>query len=256
MRTTTSIAILCMLVLCAGCGSGSKIRKLSASSIVVAFGDSLTSGTGASQEESYPSVLSAMIGYKVVNAGVAGEDSSAGLSRLPTVLKNERPDLVILCMGGNDMLRGQDTSVTIANLNAMISMVKDTGADVVLIGVPKPALFLKPAPFYEEIAAKQGIAFDVEAVSRILSTPGLTSDPVHPNANGYRRLAEAIKALITKSQREYLNSFHHTGLKNLLDQAILDHEELKDHLQADAKSLFDTMIWKCHASTFGVPATE
>ena len=202
MRTTKAIAIFCLLVLCAGCGGHSKIRKLSASSSIVAFGDSLTSGTGASLEESYPTVLAGMIGCRVVNAGVAGEDSSAGLHRLPSVLKKERPDLVILCMGGNDMLGGQDTSVTIANLKAMISMVKDTGADVVLIGVPKPALFLKPAPFYQEIAAQQDIPFNVEAVSKILSTPGLTSDPVHPNANGYKRLAEAIKALITKSQRD------------------------------------------------------
>jgi lysophospholipase L1-like esterase len=202
MRTTKVIVILCLLVLCAGCGSSSKIRKLSSSSIVVAFGDSLTSGTGASQDESYPSVLSKMIGCRVVNAGEAGEDTSSGLDRLPSVLKNERPELVILCMGGNDMLRGQDTSITVANLNAMISMVKDTGADVVLIGVPKPALLLKPAPFYQEIAVKHDIPFSAQAVSNILSTPGLTSDPAHPNASGYRKLAESIRTLITKSQKE------------------------------------------------------
>lgn len=189
-----------MLAFCAGCGSHSKIRKLSAPSIIVAFGDSLTSGTGANQEENYPSVLSAILGFKVVNAGVAGEDTTAGRSRLPTVLKDERPDLVILCHGGNDMLRGQDASITIANLNAMIEMVKNAGADVILIGVPKPALFLKPAPFYQEIAAKHGISFDAKTLTKILSTPALTSDPVHPNAGGYRRLAESIKTLIRKSQ--------------------------------------------------------
>lgn len=200
MSRTTSIAILCMLALCAGCRSHSKIRKLSAPSIIVAFGDSLTSGTGATQEESYPSVLSAMIGFKVVNAGVAGEDTTAGLSRLPTVLKDEQPDLVILCHGGNDMLRGQDASITIANLNAMIEMVKAAGADVILIGVPKPALLLKPAPFYQEIATKHGIPFDAKSLTKILSTPALTSDPAHPNASGYKRLSESIKTLIGKSQ--------------------------------------------------------
>ena len=191
-----------MLALCTGCGGSSKIRRLTASSVVVAFGDSLTSGTGASQDESYPSVLSGMTGLKVVNAGVAGEDTASGLCRLPGVLKKERPDLVILCEGGNDMLRGQDTSTTIANLNAMISMVKDAGADVILIGVPKPALFLKPAPFYQEIASKHDIPSNVDAITKILSTPGLTSDPVHPNASGYKRLAESIKTLIGKSQEK------------------------------------------------------
>ena len=200
MSRTTIIAILCLLALCAGCGSHSKIRKLSAPSIIVAFGDSLTSGTGANPEENYPSVLSAMTGFKVVNAGVAGEDTTAGLSRLPAVLKDERPDLVILCHGGNDMLRGQDANITIANLNTMIEMVKDAGADVILVGVPKPALFLKPAAFYQEIASKHGIPIEAKTLSKILSTPALTSDPVHPNASGYKRLAEAIKTLIGESQ--------------------------------------------------------
>jgi len=200
MGRTTFIAILCLLALCAGCGSHSKIRKLSAPSIIVAFGDSLTSGTGANPEENYPSVLSAMTGFKVVNAGVAGEDTTAGLSRLPTVLKDERPDLVILCHGGNDMLRGQDANITIANLNTMIEMVKDAGADVILVGVPKPALFLKPAAFYQEIASKHGIPIEAKTLSKILSTPALTSDPVHPNASGYKRIAEAIKTLIGESQ--------------------------------------------------------
>ena len=200
MRTTTAIAVLCISLLCAGCGGGSRIRKVSASSVVVAFGDSLTSGTGASPEESYPSVLSGLIGCRVVNAGVAGEDTSSGLRRLPAVLTSERPDLVILCHGGNDMLKGQDTNTTTANLNAMIALAKGTGADVILIAVPKPALLLKPAGFYQEIATKQDIPFEAETLSKILSTPGLTSDPLHPNASGYKRLAESIKTLIGKSQ--------------------------------------------------------
>lgn len=99
MKTTKSIAILCVLVLGSGCGGNSKIRRLTASSVIVAFGDSLTSGTRASEDESYPSVLSGMIESRVVNAGVAGEHTAAGLRRLPAVLKREQPDLVILCEG-------------------------------------------------------------------------------------------------------------------------------------------------------------
>lgn len=201
MSGTRSIAILCMLALCAGCGGNPKIRKLSASSIIVAFGDSLTSGTGVSEAESYPAVLAERIGCRVVNAGVPGENTSSGIGRLPIVLEDEQPDLVILCHGGNDMLSGQDSSITIANLTAMISMVKNAGADVILIGVPKPGLFLKPAPFYHEIAAKQAIPCDVETLSRILSSPALKSDAVHPNASGYRQLAEAIQTLIGGSQK-------------------------------------------------------
>ena len=99
-------------------------------------------------------------------------------------------------------MRGQDASITISNLNAMIEMVRNAGADVILIGVPKPALFLKPAPFYQKIATKRGIPLDAKTVTRILSPPALTSDPVHPNAGGYRQLAESINTLIGKSQRK------------------------------------------------------
>jgi len=202
MRRTRPAAILCILALCAGCRSHPTIRRLSDSSVVVAFGDSLTSGTGAGKTESYPSVLSEMLECRVINAGVPGEDTSSGLQRLPSVLKKERPDIVILCHGGNDMLRGQNRDITMANLSAMISMVKDAGSEVILIGVPQPGLRLRPPSFYREIAAKHGIPFSSERISEILSTPALKSDQVHPNAAGYRQLAEAVTTLIGESQRE------------------------------------------------------
>lgn len=196
------IVLLCLLVSCAGCGGHPKIRKLSASSVVLAFGDSLTSGTGASRDESYPSVLAARIGCRVINAGESGETTTVGLRRLPGVLEEERPDLVILCHGGNDLLRGEDPAITIANLNAMIAMVKTTGADVILIAVPRPALRLKPASFYREIASGQDIPLLEDNLSKILSSPALTSDPAHPNAAGYQNLAESIESCLRDRQRD------------------------------------------------------
>jgi acyl-CoA thioesterase I len=202
MRSIWPIAVFCVLTLCVGCGRNPRISRPTESSVVVAFGDSLTSGTGASRAESYPSMLSKMIGCRVINAGVPGEDSSDGLRRLPTVLEKERPDLVILCHGGNDMLSGQNPDITSANLSAMISMVKNAGSDVVLIGVPKPGLRLRPPRFYGKIAKEYAIPYNPEIVAEILSTPSLKSDQAHPNAAGYRRLAESVAALIRESQRE------------------------------------------------------
>ena len=115
MKSGPCTAILCVLALCIGCGGHSSIRRLSATSVVVAFGDSLTAGTGARDVESYPSVLSGMLACPVINAGVPGEDTSAGLRRLPGVLERERPQLVILCHGGNDMLNKNDYPVTKRN---------------------------------------------------------------------------------------------------------------------------------------------
>jgi acyl-CoA thioesterase I len=197
-----SIAVVCLLALSPGCGKHPGIVKLSDSSVVVAFGDSLTAGTGASRAQSYPSVLAELIGCRVVNAGIHGEDSSEALRRLPAVLKAERPDLLILCQGGNDMLRGQEERVIRGNLEAMVSAAKDAGADVILVGVPRPGLLLKAPRFYRQIADKSGIPCDSTTIADVLSHPSLTSDPMHPNAVGYRRLAESLATLIRESQRE------------------------------------------------------
>jgi lysophospholipase L1-like esterase len=202
MKIIPSIAVLCLLGLSLGCGRHPRIVRLSESSVVVAFGDSLTAGTGASTTESYPSVLADLIGCRVVNAGVPGEESSAALRRLPTVLQEERADLVILCQGGNDMLRRREDDVIRRNLDAMVSLAHEAGADVILIGVPRPGLLLKVPSFYRQIANKHAIPCDSKTLAQVLSSPSLESDYVHPNAAGYRRLAESIAALIRESQRE------------------------------------------------------
>jgi len=167
----------------------------------VAFGDSLTSGTGAGKAESYPSVLSEMIGCRVVNAGVPGEVTSSGRGRLRTVLEKEKADLVIICHGGNDMIRKQDEAATVRNLDAMISTVRGGGADVVLIGVPKPEQILEVAPFYRELADKYGIPLDSHILPEIFSDPSLQSDRMHPNSAGYRKMAQSIADLVRESQR-------------------------------------------------------
>ncbi len=194
------IVIVCSLILSVGCGGRPQIAKLSKSSVVVAFGDSLTAGTGANATESYPAVLADMIGCRVVNEGVPGEESSAALKRLPEVLKKEKVDLVIICEGGNDMLRKQPDEIISENLDRMISSVRDAGVDVVIIGVPKPGLLMKAPSFYQQLADKHGIPCDSKTIPKILSSPALKSDYAHPNAEGYKKLAEAVAALILKSQ--------------------------------------------------------
>ncbi len=187
----------------AGCRGGqATISPISGTSVVLAFGDSLTSGAGAGSAENYPAVLAGLIGCRVVNAGLSGEDTSSALDRLPSVLAEQRPDLVILCHGGNDMLKRQDTTLTAANLGAMIELVRNSGADLILISVPAPALQLKAAPFYQHIATQYEVPLESQILTRLLSAPALKSDAIHLNAAGYRQLAEAIQSLIHKSQRK------------------------------------------------------
>ncbi len=173
------------------------LNKLSADAVVVAFGDSLTYGTGAKEQEAYPAQLSDLIQREVVNEGRPGELSSDGLKRLPAVLEKHQPELLILCHGGNDMLRKKKPQSIINNINAMISEAKKRGVQVILVGVPEPALFLlKSAPFYSSIAANEKIPLEANILPEIESDNALKSDTIHPNAAGYRKLAEAIAKLL------------------------------------------------------------
>ena len=186
--------ILCLVL--AGCTPPPELEPLAADAVVLAFGDSLTFGTGAGTGESYPEVLSGLIGRTVVNAGVPGEVSRDGLERLPALLDREQPALLLLCHGGNDQLQRLDPARLADNLRAMIREARDRNIAVVLIAVPAPGLSLRPLPLYAGIADEFGLAADLETVADILGDRALKSDYIHPNAAGYRRLALAVADLL------------------------------------------------------------
>jgi acyl-CoA thioesterase I len=184
----------------AGCGQkGGTLPRLSQSDVVVAFGDSLTYGTGAAEEESYPAVLSKLIGRTVVRAGVPGEVTAQGLERLPEVIAEHNPRLVIVCLGGNDMLRKVADLEIRRNLGEIVKTLKSRGIAVVLVGVPRPALITSAPEFYVEVAKEFGIPYEGKIVTSVLYSNETKSDPIHPNAKGYRRMAEAIEELLRKA---------------------------------------------------------
>ena len=193
------LAVLAVLAL-AGCrGKNPPLPWLGVSDVIVAFGDSLTYGTGAAENDSYPAVLAQLIGRKVVSSGVPGELTSQALQRLPTVLSEHQPKLVIVCLGGNDMLRKANEAETISNLRAIVRQVRAGGAHAVLVGVPRPALLTSAPKFYEEIAREFGIPYEGAVIASVLYKPDFKSDLIHPNAQGYRRIAEALAELLRKA---------------------------------------------------------
>jgi len=196
---TRACAILLTAVLLAGCGKGPQIAALGSNDVVLAFGDSLTFGTGASTAEAYPAQLQTLIGRKVVNAGVPGEISGDGLQRLPAVLEEVQPKLLILCHGGNDFLRKQSEAVAAANVRDMIKLARDKGISVVLIATPKPGLSLSPPDFYAELAKEFAIPFNDDALKSIMRDNELKSDLIHPNARGYAQIAQAVATLLKKA---------------------------------------------------------
>ncbi len=192
---------LSLLLLLAACDSGPpRLAKLPADGVVLAFGDSLTHGTGARPEASYPAVLEELIGRRVVRAGVPGEVAAQGLARLPSLLRDSAPDLLVLIHGGNDLLQRRPREDTRADLRAMVQLARKRGVAVVLVGVPDPGLLLgRSAGFYQELAEELEIPYDGEALPAILKRPGLKSDAIHPNAKSYRKLAEAVADLLRRS---------------------------------------------------------
>jgi lysophospholipase L1-like esterase len=185
-----------------GCDSGPRIAPLGQDALVLAFGDSLTYGTGASAGQSYPEILARRLNRQVINAGIPGEVSSDGLKRLPGILDSYNPALVILCHGGNDFLRRLDQEDTIRNLNAMIGLIRARGADVILVGVPKLGFGLQVPKFYSAIAKEFTIPFESDILLDLLGDNSMKSDSIHPNATGYRLMAEAIHKVINKAQNQ------------------------------------------------------
>ena len=193
-------AVLAALaLLMSGCSKQVKLPPLAGDAVLLAFGDSLTYGTGANEEESYPAQLARLTGRRVVREGVPGEVSAAGLARLPAALDEHRPKLLLLCHGGNDFLRRQPKAQAAENVRAMVRLAKSRGIEVLLIGTPEPGFTVTPPEFYAEIAKEFGVLYEGEVLGKILKDGSLKADQVHPNARGYRMLAESLHTLLTKS---------------------------------------------------------
>ena len=197
----TALATLAgfFLVLLAACDRPPQLPRLGNGDTIVAFGDSLTYGTGTSEDHTYPATLSRLINRTVINAGLPGETSREGLERLPHVMDEFHPKLVLLCLGGNDMLRRQDATQTKSNLRAIIQSIRASGANVVLIGVPAPKLFAGPPGYYAALAEEFGVPYEGEVFNKVLKDNRLKSDPIHANAEGYRIVAEQLAALLKRT---------------------------------------------------------
>ncbi len=176
-----------------------RLAKLAPDAVVLAFGDSLTAGTGAEEAAAYPAVLARLIGRRVVNAGVPGELSGEGRGRLPSLLDEHRPQLLILCHGGNDLLRRREPGAIDDNLRGMIREAQSRGIGVLLVGVPAPNLARTVPRFYRRLAGDMKIPYEGEVLSRIEGDHSLKSDPIHPNAAGYRLFAERIAARLKEA---------------------------------------------------------
>lgn len=187
-------------LLLAACGGGKKAQPLPAGSPVLAFGDSVTFGTGAAPGEDYPTRLAAISGWNITNAGIPGDTAEAARGRIRAAIEQAQPALVIVELGGNDFLRRRPEGQIREDLRAILNEVRRANVPVVLVAVPRFSLIgavvggLPDAELYEALAEEEKVPLVPEVFGRILADPGLKADQIHPNAAGYRRLAEGIAA--------------------------------------------------------------
>ncbi|OGS89104.1 MAG: hypothetical protein A2061_08755 [Gallionellales bacterium GWA2_59_43] len=199
------IVLLAAVFLVAACDSEPQERALPAGSKVLALGDSLTAGAGVTPEQSWPALLASRTGWEVVNGGVSGDKSSDALERLPALLEEHQPVLVLVTLGGNDMLRHVPEPETVANLGQVLALVKEHGAKAVLLATPKPSLTgavfqsLSPPEFYRQLSDEHQVPLIEDAIPEVLSDPQMKGDPLHPNVEGHALLSgkifEALQAI-------------------------------------------------------------
>ena len=188
-----------LLVTLAGCGRDKKTAQpVPPGSTVLALGDSPTFGTGASAETSYPTVLAGLTGWNVVNAGVSGDTSAQALARLPALLAEHQPKLVIVSIGGNDFLRKLPESDTRAHVHAICKQSLAAGAQVLLVAVPRATVAaalgqMTDHALYAEVSKDLKIPLQREAWGEVLAQPDLRADAVHANARGYAQFARSVQ---------------------------------------------------------------
>lgn len=184
------------IVIAVGCGEKPTNNKLPSGAKVVALGDSLTFGYGADKGRAYPDVLAQKTGWQIDNMGVNGDTSQNVLDRLDVVV-NAKPDLVLLGVGGNDVLRRVQPAITEENLTQIITRLQQNDIQVILIAEPHfsaSALFGKASdnPVYEKVAKSTNIPLFAKAWSAILSDEKLKSDQIHANNAGYAKFADEL----------------------------------------------------------------
>jgi acyl-CoA hydrolase len=199
------ILLIIAIVLVAACSGKAKEEIVLPGSRVLALGDSLTEGAGVTPEEAWPNLLAHQTGWVVINGGVSGDTSAAALQRLPALLEEEHPVLVLVTLGGNDMLRHIPKQETIANLEKILALIKAHGAKPVLLATPKPSIAgavfrnLSAADFYQKVADTQQVPLIEDEIADVLSDPQMKGDQLHPNSAGHallsKKIFEALKSI-------------------------------------------------------------
>lgn len=190
--------LCCLLALIA------TVTTVTAESVVTCFGDSLTAGYGLDESQAWPALLGqAHPTWRVINAGVSGDTTTAGLQRIAWALK-AKPNYVLIALGANDGLRGQDPELIESNLRTLVERVRAAKAIPVLIGLQLPTNLgadyrQRFAAIFPRIATDLKVPLIPFLLVGVAGNPQLNlADGVHPNAAGQKIIADTVSTSLQR----------------------------------------------------------
>lgn len=164
---------------------------------IVAFGDSLVEGVGATTGNDFPSLLSKLISEPIINMGVSGNTTLQGLARVENVNKKD-PKIVLVLLGGNDFLQKISIEETFKNIDDIVVKLQAEGAMVVLLGIKGGLLGDNYAKYFENIALNRGTLYVPNVLAGLLGHSEFMADGIHPNDAGYAKIAKKIYPTLQK----------------------------------------------------------
>lgn len=163
---------------------------------IVFLGNSITAGQGAKAGEDFPTLIAKALNVPVINSGVSGDTTSDALQRIHNDVLDKNPSIVVVELGGNDLLSSENKATTIQNFELILSKIKQTNAKIVVLGT-KFIIFNK---VYEtdwaSLAKKYDAIYVPDILDGILTDPNLKFDDIHPNAKGYQKIADKLIPII------------------------------------------------------------
>lgn len=172
---------------------------------IICFGDSITWGYGANPGEDFPSLLAKMFNYPVINAGVDADTTPEAAKRFDADVIKRDPLLVIIEMGGNDFLRKVPKEITLKNVGEMVDKAQRRGVMVAIADISAGMFLREYRVEFSKLAKEKQAIFIPSILGGIITNPSMKSDFIHPNATGYKIIAQKVyRAIIPYLNRNFL----------------------------------------------------
>src|SRR3989344_9586678 len=164
--------------------------------LIIFIGDSITAGQGAGAGEDFPSLIGKTLNVPVVNTGVSGNTTHDALLRINKDVISKNPSIVVIELGGNDLLEHVDIGVSRRNFDSILSKISTTGAKIVVLDVNFFVFHQKYETDWRDLAKKYNAVYAPDILEGIIADPRLKFDDIHPNAKGYQKIAEKLTQII------------------------------------------------------------